>query len=72
VLPHHLLFLAYLWTQRAGRWGVLLLFAAPLAALPGFLADTPALRLFGGAAAVAAVLQYFAMKHVRGAALKVI
>ncbi|GLC46128.1 hypothetical protein PLESTB_001193000 [Pleodorina starrii] len=71
-VPHHLLFLRYLWTHHAASWGTALLVSAPVCLLPAVMCDVPALRFFGAVGAVVAVLQYFSMKHVRHVGMKVI
>ncbi|KAG2493679.1 hypothetical protein HYH03_008193 [Edaphochlamys debaryana] len=71
-VPHHVLFLQYLWTLMPRRWGLPLLVAAPVCILPTVMCDVPALRFFGAVGAVVAVLQYFSMKHVRHVGMKVI
>lgn len=69
---HHFLFLQYLWTHRAKSWGLALLLCSPVCLVPALLCDVPALRYFGAVGAVAAVLQYFSMKHVRHVGMRVI
>ncbi|GFR52564.1 hypothetical protein Agub_g15154, partial [Astrephomene gubernaculifera] len=64
-IPHHLLFLHYLWTFKTRAWGLLLLLSAPVCLLPLAMCDEPALRYFGAVGGVVAVVQYFSMKHVR-------
>lgn len=71
-VPHHVIFLRYLWTLRAESWGTALLVAAPVCILPLAMCDVPALRFFGAVGAVVAVLQYFSMKHVRRVGMKFI
>lgn len=67
-----MVFLIYLWTLRPKPWGLPLLLMAPVCLLPLAMADVPALRFFGAAGALAAVMQYFSMKHVRHVGMKVI
>ncbi|KXZ48748.1 hypothetical protein GPECTOR_25g332 [Gonium pectorale] len=69
-VPHHVLFLSYLWNQRPAPWGLALLLATPACVLPLAMADIPAIRFFGAVGAVVAVLQYFSMKHVRRVGMK--
>ncbi|EFJ42256.1 hypothetical protein VOLCADRAFT_107353 [Volvox carteri f. nagariensis] len=63
-VPHHIIFLRYLWTLRAESWGTALLVAAPVCVLPLAMCDVPALRFFGAVGSMVAVLQYFSMKHI--------
>ncbi|GIM00281.1 hypothetical protein Vretimale_5429, partial [Volvox reticuliferus] len=71
-VPHHVIFLRYLWTLHAESWGTVLLVAAPVCVLPLAICDVPALRFFGAVGMLAAVLQYFSMKHVRRVGMKFI
>ncbi|KAG2447194.1 hypothetical protein HYH02_007936 [Chlamydomonas schloesseri] len=71
-VPHHVVFLMYLWTLRPKPWGLPLLLLAPVCLLSLAMADVPALRFFGAVGALAAVMQYFSMKHVRHVGMKVI
>ncbi|GLI61232.1 hypothetical protein VaNZ11_003532, partial [Volvox africanus] len=71
-VPHHVIFLRYLWTLHAESWGTALLVAAPVCVLPLAICDVPALRFFGAVGSLVSVLQFFSMKHVRRVGMKFI
>ncbi|KAK9785342.1 hypothetical protein WJX73_005937 [Symbiochloris irregularis] len=71
VLPHHALFLQFLWSQSKMP-PITLLALAPLSALGGLMTAVSAVQWLAGLGLGAAVTQYLAMRHISHQAQKFI